>query len=828
MAWDMSWRHWPLWRSRRWEAALVGVLLLLVLVHARGTMGADWQRRTFYQFEFGAAVMVACGHGVRDAPRHGEVKSFLELKQQRLDCSKVSGSEPAIEPTPFQKGHLYLMKALGSAWAAWGIDWAVADRLTLVAYALTVLMAYGLMRQFLPMPWSLAGFLLFATASSQLLQLDAFRDYAKAPFTLAVLGGLACLLIKRRSWWVELAVALLMGLALGIGMGFRMDLLIFMPFAAGMLVLFYPAPLTQAWARRLLAPTLMLAVAWACAYPALSGVQKEANTAHVVLLGLSQPFDEGLGLSMRDHRISPFYNDAYQLIQTDAYAKAQGESDRLALSTPELERYGYRLLGSYAQLFPADLWLRAWAALTEGIGFNYGLRLKGLRGAVALVAVTLVLIGVARQSWRLGLALVAAIAFLFMYPVLQFSIRHFFFAAVVPITCALLVARALCLRVLGAPQQPWPRSLIEAVRWCAPLLLIGAVALAIWGALWVWQVDRQGVALRQALELPVRWMSSSGIDFSAPTSVRLSGAWLGGSESEPGPAVAHGGQNRELRGYYLVFDLDPARRDCKTDHFRARLEYAASARFYDFSRVVSYHSRESKRVFVPVAVYDDADLRINAALGWASSRLNAVHVDKLSWPCIERVGVTEPSPSFPWLIDFSAPMDHRPAHLAAARPDWMAAAEPPSLTVAGLPEDRPPPEAHMPSLPGGWAPLPVDDRIDVHDRGVVLKNEGHIRVNRSAGDPYAYLFSYPDIEVRAGETLVAAGTLHEGGLVFGLLKDGAWAYQLPVTRAGDFDLYLSPEPGVYRLVVANQLPKGGRNRFDLERLGTWTPPNVPR
>ena len=807
-----------LWSRHRWLEALVIVALFLWALSSGGQkMSPNWQERTFYQDEFGPAVMYACGHGLRAAPAQVELQSFLNVERQSLDCAQLEAPESGSVLNAFQAAHRYLLLALGKAWQVWGVDWRVADHLVLGLYALTCVLAYVLLRVFLPTRWSLAGVWLFATAGTHLIYLDSLRDYAKAPFVLAALACLGWLLKRRRAVPHELVIAVLMGCALGLGLGFRMDLLIFVPFVVGMLIAFYPAPPKEGWTSRLLTPLVIVSVAFVCAYPVLSAMVNGSNTAHVILLGLSEDFGELLGLYSADHQFAPYYNDAYQQVQIDTLAAIHGQAHQLDFASPMYEFFGYRLLGEYVRLFPADLWLRGMAAVVQGVGYDFNLRLELTAGA-ALAVVAFAILGLFVHSKRKGLAFAVAVAFLFAYPVLQFNLRHFFYLSIVPILCAGLLAHGTTSWLWGLLSWPTPVPSIgrRVLMPLAVAVLALAVPVLVWLALWPVQFAKQAEMLQRMKALPVDWVLRPQ---AGGTSAHLTSAQLGSELTARLRDDPRGDADNVRVGYYWVIDVDRHRPSCETNRIRGTVTYRASSAFYDFTRTFSYIVDGAARIFLPVV-----EIRQKFGQLRTTTTLDAVVVDAMSWDCVARAGTAAPSPSAPWLMDLVIPLDTDRAHLRPALPIWMSGQRPLHHTVAASP--RLPAAAQMEMLQWHAAEQPLLLRAaDVLDGVAVSLTPNGVRMDGVGRERYAYLVRTGAVEFRQGDVLHVSGLLKQGGLSIGLVKEGAWAHQLSVTRPGEFDRFFTPEPGQYHLVIANNLARDGSvNVFEIKRIGWVRPP----
>jgi len=772
-------------------------------------MTPHWQERDFYQYEMGPALMVACGHGLRREPADPAIAAFLALERQTLDCAPIAAEPLAAKLNPFQSAHRYLLRTIGLAWKWYGVDWRVADGVVLALYALSCALAFLLLRVFLPLLWSAAGAWLYATAGTHLLYLGALRDYAKAPFVLAALWSLAWLLKRRRSPIQVLMAASLMGCALGVGLGFRMDLLVFVPFAVGMLLVFYPAPMREAWRERWLAVAALVLCAYVCAYPVLSAMDGRSNTAHVILLGLSREFGDLLGLLSLDYQFSNHYNDAFQQLQVDTLAGLRGHGQHLDYATPDYERFGFELLAEYARYFPADLWARVMAATWQTLRYDFLLSVNWAGGAVLFVALAVLALG--WRSPRIGLAMLAAIAFLCAYPVLQFHLRHFFHLSIVPILCAGIVAYGLCAAWVHEPPGRRWRWLQEklASRWTlTAALLTLALPLLVWSSLWAVQQHQQAQLLSLARSLPVQWLDRSaaaGPALLAPT--QLSPAW----QQRLRPDTPTDGKTVRV-GYFWVLDVDPARPGCSAQAVRGALRYRASEPFFDFSRSFAYDAGRPVRLFVPAA-----ELRHRIGLVSTHSTLEAMVLDADSWACVSRAGVAAPDVSLPLLLDLAAPAEvdglraSVPAGLSDPAPKLRTFAVAPKLPIAA--------ELRFLALPDVATPLPLSPGELLGSAGL-QHLPGGLRMHGPVADRYSYLVRTDAVHFEPGDVLRVGGNLQQGGLSVGLVKDAAWAHQLPVLQPGDFDLFFAPEPGDYHVVIANHVAKPrALNVFDITRFG---------
>ena len=220
--------------QRRWIAEAV----VVVLIASAGFMiGSRYvasfmktEKPDFGQTEFSAAVMLTCGRGFAQPARSSSALiDFLAGNSDRFSCEQMT---PEMKPDGVnltQKLYRYLMTAVALQWKWSGISWTGLAPLFGVAFAVTTCAAYGLLRLAAPLPIAAAGAVPLLVSAHQLAYLPQLRDYAKAPFILLLILILARLVVGPFEPRRALALAVAFGLVLGIGFGFRNDLLINIP-----------------------------------------------------------------------------------------------------------------------------------------------------------------------------------------------------------------------------------------------------------------------------------------------------------------------------------------------------------------------------------------------------------------------------------------------------------------------------------------------------------------------------------------------------------------------------------------------------------------------
>jgi hypothetical protein len=163
-----------------------------------------------------------------------QMNAFLSVSQ--LDFSCDSFPQHLLAPTSFFDGidasnteqPLYLILLYGVLWSWFGLHWAVTHFILGAVVALSFLSIYFCGRLFMPPLVIAAVSLLFLSSPFFLTNILSPRDALKLPFAI----GISALLIgcgtSPRPPIRFLLFACIVGVAIGIGFGFRSDLLIFL------------------------------------------------------------------------------------------------------------------------------------------------------------------------------------------------------------------------------------------------------------------------------------------------------------------------------------------------------------------------------------------------------------------------------------------------------------------------------------------------------------------------------------------------------------------------------------------------------------------------
>src|SRR5262252_4768177 len=403
-----------------------------------------------YQEAFGPAVMQACGRGfVNPLPATGSpLAKFLAPERDRFDCSELPVNVEDRDPTPYQHAERYLLLASTTIWKITGISWRALDVLVVVLAAFTMAFAYLVFRLVLPAWLSVILTLFWLVSPLHLRSLTALRDYSKAPFFVLTVLVIGTIVLRRTSSRRLAALAAILGAALGVGFGFRLDVgLNLVPFAAAV-ALFDAGGLVGRVRAKLVALVLCGTAFWLCARPAM-GVYQGGNVWHVALLGLMEPFDQRLGTSPSVYSFGGSYSDDLVDATVAGYAaRVESGDSGMDASTPAYGTIRRRYFLALAHEFPADLAIRGWASIIKVLNLpfaiTYGDVPAGIRSRViervyrirawamtraeGITPVLLcgMVLALTIDRPRCAIALATLVAFFAAYPMIQFDARHIF------------------------------------------------------------------------------------------------------------------------------------------------------------------------------------------------------------------------------------------------------------------------------------------------------------------------------------------------------------------------------------------------------------------
>ncbi|MEO5823568.1 MAG: hypothetical protein ABIT71_23945 [Vicinamibacteraceae bacterium] len=533
-------------RHTWWDVAIAATFFLVGALLARSVLLVQPRPVFFYETFLSAAVLDACGLGFHEyeAGRSPPVlDDFLKRKTSRLSCDALPTDQPLRSPNWFTVMHRYLAWLTTIIWRVRGVDWNALATMFEAASGAVAALGYTIGRLTLNRWWASALGLAVATSALNLGYVPWFRDYAKAPFLLASLALCGWMVTRTRTTRSLVALSALQGMVIGIGLGFRTDVLVAIPLFLLVVGIFLPrdAGLTLKWRAAALAAFVVsfLLAGW----PMLRGYGKGGNMPHVMLLGLAQPFSVPLGVAPAHYVVSPTYWDFQTEVQTRTYSRAVGGDDWAAVSTVAYDRATSRYLRAVVTALPADILLRTYAAVLTVFKLPFSPQTtpecRALQGSLAgsacaardwvlsplhwlpVLPACIFLLAVTASQPRLAGFLCAALAVYAGTSMLQYDARHVFHLEIVPLwTLAFAgqhlgtVARGMRRALTGGSgaRRPALRRWVSRAAWAtAALIVIPAGALIIvrgWQARHLSALFERYVAA-DVQTLPVAWLDDT-------------------------------------------------------------------------------------------------------------------------------------------------------------------------------------------------------------------------------------------------------------------------------------------------------------------------------
>ncbi len=266
------------------------------------------------------ALPVATGHGlVAMASMPPAIKDFLDKKTLVLDPRDYP-KDSDLTTTPlwgekFSADRYFLVYTIAFFWRIFGISWQTLNSLAALFFGLVAALVFGIFRLGMGRTVSIAGTVLTMISPVMLCEVLALRDFCKAPFILATIflcGYLLARTVRRRRF---LAVAGLLGIIIGIGVGFRQDSIICLPPALLFIVFFARCEPRLTVRMRLAGAALLVACFLVSAFPALRMTSRTGgNNSFYLMQGFALPCLRDLDM------VRPSYVPLYSCADYIAYA----------------------------------------------------------------------------------------------------------------------------------------------------------------------------------------------------------------------------------------------------------------------------------------------------------------------------------------------------------------------------------------------------------------------------------------------------------------------------------------------------------------------------
>jgi hypothetical protein len=421
-------------------SAIVGAAFFTRFVH-------HGNRPFFYQEYFEPAVMTACGKGfliAQPQPAPAALLDFLAQRTDRFSCDQLPADLHVGTAGLYQRPWRYLLTTVAIAWMVLGISWSGLAPLFGVLYGATTALAYGLSRLIVGRVAAAACAAALCVSALQLTNLPNLRDYAKAPCTIALLAILVALVVRPWRTRDVLLLSLAYGVVMGIGYGFRTDVLVEIPPFLIAVALFLPDGVARHLPVKMASIAVFAAGFLAAGWPIITAVASGGGCQwHFSLLGLSSPFDDALGVTGGAYQFGHLYKDEYLWATISSYAgRMRPDLGYIEYCSREYDVASGEYVRRILATFPADMVTRAYASTLHILGLPLQ-RVPASSLAGGLAAALFVVVTSA-NSIRLALFAVFVMLYFGGYPAIQFLPRHYFpFEVITVVIVAFLIERAV-------------------------------------------------------------------------------------------------------------------------------------------------------------------------------------------------------------------------------------------------------------------------------------------------------------------------------------------------------------------------------------------------
>ena len=466
------------WRSCvRWRPGIAAALFLFAV---GACLGSYSYRQTFEAQgnpmgallpEFRPAVLFASGRGMiipeeLDVPA---LEAFLSLDTATFDPVSLPHEIPGSHlfcsaQSSFAQSHWLLFYSMGWCWRIFGISHSSLQYLCALFYGFAAVALHLVFRLGMGRMTSIVGALMVLLLPPFLGVAPLLRDFSKAPFILLFIALAGNVLKQRGSGRTLLQYSMLLGVVVGIGYGFRQDMLICVPVLLATLLF---APLHGNWRflYRVSALALAVGIFVLTALPSLTGVRSDSGSVstHTLFQGLSRQTEQemGFGDAPYDLLLHPFDTEVHAVV--NAHARMRGVTGPMDFYlSPLYGSSGRQLFFEWARAFPADLFARGLASIETTArlsslateyhsyepfaGSALGRKLEPWHDwyhrwidRYGLLFILAALFVVAMKSIYLALGMLLIMGWFMAYPNLLFEVRHAFHLSFVTLWAVLFL-----------------------------------------------------------------------------------------------------------------------------------------------------------------------------------------------------------------------------------------------------------------------------------------------------------------------------------------------------------------------------------------------------
>jgi hypothetical protein len=339
----------------------------------------------FHQTLTPESVLFACGYGMRHpheiiAPLY----AFLSGEARNLDCADLGQLANLGEASLFSHLQPWFTWSAALLWRLFGLDYLSLLPLVWLLYGAYLTGVYALAAQFLHRRLALAVALVLSLAPLAVGMSAYARDFSKGAFFI---WGMVLVIraIRHTDLRASLAFAGMAGAVIGLGYGFRADLLMFLPAAGLALAVGVRAERGgPAYLRRLaslVVPATLALAYMVIAAPVWSQINVGGFGGTFAMQGATEPFRMATGREAAAYTLGWAYSDELTL---------SGVAAAMRLRDPnwdEREQAGQPITGISAALTQSTAHLTSWADIFAADFVAQGLKSSGwVIGLPAFVA----------------------------------------------------------------------------------------------------------------------------------------------------------------------------------------------------------------------------------------------------------------------------------------------------------------------------------------------------------------------------------------------------------------------------------------------------------
>lgn len=333
------------------------------------TIGKDYR---FEQEWLVNAISIACGQGFTTpvAPYPENMQLFLEQKTNSMQFSDLPKNWGRWDNSRFVRTHYYLIYTIGTLWRWFGIHWDVLKLYAGIVFVITILATYITLYMFSGRIPAFITTCLAMNAPSLLFLLPSIRDYSKTTFFMLFLAIFTTLFyFANKCAWRTAIFSSLSGFIIGIGLGFRQDVLIL--FFLGLLFISIIGT-KFLYQRKVVAGIsciiLYLLSFLATGYPILVAIaeDKGAVSSHSLVQGLASTVEQTSMGGTASYRLVYQPNDMLVHSTIASFARRSGFKEPFDnYLSPAYGSAGRAYFRSVIWHFPADLWGRILSACSN-------------------------------------------------------------------------------------------------------------------------------------------------------------------------------------------------------------------------------------------------------------------------------------------------------------------------------------------------------------------------------------------------------------------------------------------------------------------------------